>query len=84
MQAGTMRGLRRVNGNRADRTGEEREAAQKDLGNKELQKTEAKQKARAGTNAGKSMEEQQEQEIKFLSIQETGNAERMNLCAALP
>lgn len=73
MQAGTIRGLRRVNGNSADRTGEERKAAQKDLGNKELQKTEAKQNPRAGTNTGKSMEEQQEQEIKLLRIQERGN-----------
>lgn len=33
VQEGTMR---KVNGNSADRTGEERKAAQKDLGNKEL------------------------------------------------
>lgn len=54
-----------------------REAAQKDLGNKELQKSEAKHKARAGTNTGENMErqQQQERENEFLRMQERGNTE---------
>lgn len=88
MKPGAMRELRRESGNSADGTGEERKAAQEDLGNKELQKQRQSRNEGQEPTRGKPRKSRDSRRRKQNASGSreggTRNTERMNLCAALP